>query len=207
MAIATIASTTTVGKAFDKGFNIYKENFALVFLATLVALLVGVLTCGICMPVMMCGLSTVVLTLVRGGATKPTVGDVFSKFNCFLTAFVSALVMAILVGVVGMILMLIPVLGLVLSYVVNAVVLPAVMSWAYLSIIDRNATIGEAIGALKLPMEKPFWMFILISFVAAVVGGIGAVACGIGAFFTMPLAYCIIVAAYNDMAGGEAAAQ
>ena len=69
------------------------------------------------------------------------------------------------------------------------------------------AGIGEAIGALKLPMEKPFWMFILISFVAAVVGGIGAVACGIGAFFTMPLAYCIIVAAYNDMAGGEAAAQ
>jgi hypothetical protein len=204
MAIATITNTTTIGKAFDKGLKIYKENFALVFLATLVAFLIGALTCGICMPVMMCGLSAVILTLVRGGATKPTVGDVFSKFNCFLPAFVSALVIAILMGVVSMILMLIPVLGLVLSYVVNAVIAPAVMSWVYLSIIDRNATIGEAIGAMKLPMEKPFWLFVLISFIAAVIGGIGAVACGIGVFFTIPLAYCIIVAAYNDMAGGEA---
>lgn len=207
MAIATITNTTTVGKAFDKGLKIYKENFALVFLATLVASLVGALTCGICMPVMMCGLSAVILTLVRGGATKPTVGDVFSKFNHFLTALVAALVIALLVGLVGTILMLIPVLGLILSYVINAVIAPAVMSWAYLSIVDRKATIGEAIGSLKLTMEKPFWLFILISFVAGLVGCVGAIACGIGILFTMPLAYCIVVAAYDDMVGGEAKEQ
>ena len=202
MAMPKIANSTSVGKAFDKGLKLYKENFTTVFVASLLAALVGGLTCGICMPVMMCGLYAILLTLLRGGEPKPTIGDVFSKFPSFLTAFVSAIVITLLTGLISTVLLVVPVIGMLASYVVSTIIAPAVVSWAYLAIIDRNATIGEAIGSLKLTMEKPFWLFVLVSFVASLIGCVGALACGIGLLFTIPLAYCIVVAAYNDMAEG-----
>ena len=203
MAIAKIVGSTSVGKAFDKGFKLYKENFTTVFVAALIAAVIGGLTCGICGPVMTCGLFAIILTLVRGGETKPTIGEVFSKFNLFLTSLVTAIVIGLLFGLINAALMFVPVVGIIANYAISCIISPAVMCWAYLSIVDRKATIGEAIGSLKLTMEKPFWLFVLVSFVASLIGCIGLIACGIGILFTMPLASCIIVAAYNDMAGGE----
>ena len=202
MALPTIVNNTSVGKAFDKGLKLYKENFTMVFVTSLLAALVGGLTCGICMPVMTCGLYAVLLALLRRVEPKPTIGDVFSKFPHFLTAFVSAIVITLLTGLISTVLLVVPVIGMLASYVVSTIIAPAVMSWAYLAIIDRNATISEAISSLKLPMEKPFWLFVLVSFVASLIGCVGALACGIGLLFTIPLAYCIVIAAYNDMVGG-----
>jgi len=39
--------------------------------------------------------------------------------------------------------------------------------------------------------------------IASLVGGLGAVACGIGVFFTLPLTYCLMACCYETLFSGE----
>ena len=57
---------------------------------------------------------------------------------------------------------------------------------------------------LKLLGDKRFWSIVLVAFVASLLGCVGAVACGIGIFVTLPFAYCMIAAAYEEAYAGEA---
>ena len=60
---------------------------------------------------------------------------------------------------------------------------------------------------LKLLRDKRFWSIVLVAFVASLVGCVGAVACGIGIFVTLPFAYCMVAAAYEEAySEGEPAA-
>ena len=44
-----------VGTTFNRGLEIYKKNFVPLLLATLLALVVGGISCGICTAPLLCG--------------------------------------------------------------------------------------------------------------------------------------------------------
>lgn len=201
--IKPIVRSATLGPSLDKGLNLYKENFMIVFPATALAMVVGGVTCGICSGPMFCGVFAIILALLRGKDPKPAFGDVFNGFSRFLPAFLAVLVTVVVMSVATTILMVVPILGKIAAFLINICVVPTVLAWALLLVTDQDATFGEAITTpFKLFQDKRFWPVALVVTVASLIGGLGAIACGVGVFLTMPLAYCIIAAAYEEVYGG-----
>ncbi|MBR4675864.1 MAG: hypothetical protein IKP00_15505 [Victivallales bacterium] len=199
--IKPLTGSTSIGSAFNKGLQIYKENFVLIFLGYLIACLVSGVTCGICSGPMMCGFIGILLSLLRNNNPKPQVSDLFNGFQKFLPAFVTMLAFGA-ISFVAQIVNIIPILGQLAAIVIACFILPAVMLWALFFVQDQNATIGEAIvEPLKLVTQKPFWTVMLVVFVAGLLGAVGCIACGIGVLFTMPLSFCMVAAAYEEVYG------
>jgi hypothetical protein len=57
----------------------------------------------------------------------------------------------------------------------------------------RKATAVDAIKKVfELTKSGEFTVPLVFAVIASLVGGLGAVACGIGVFFTLPLTYCLM---------------
>ena len=194
--IKTITGSTSVGSALSKGWAIYKENFVLIFLATLLAFIIGTVTCGICGGPMQCGLIGIVLSLLRKQEPKPEIGKLFDGFQKFAPAFVTCLVFQLISIVINFV----PILGT----IANIVIMPTMIAWAMFLVQDQDATIGEAISIpFKLLGEKPFWTVILVGFVGGLLAAVGTLACAIGLLFTIPIGFCMIAAAYEEVYGEQ----
>lgn len=194
-----------IGTTFNRALEVYKKNFVPLLLATLLAVVVGVVSCGICMAPLFCGVFAMALVALRSSDATLKAGDVFKGFQKFLPAFVSCLVLGLINSLVSSVLMVIPVVGWIALIVVCYGVVPAVIAWAQLLVVDQDASIGEAISVpLKLLGDKRFWSVVLVSFVAGLIGSLGAIACGIGLIATLPFAYCMIAAAYEEAYSGAA---
>ena len=196
-----------VGSTFNRGMEVYKKNFVPLLVATLLAVVIGGITCGICAAPLFCGLFAMILTALRNKEATLRIGDVFKGFQRFLPAFVSCLVIGAVNSIVCSILAVVPILGWIAIIVIGYAALPAVVLWAQLLVTDQNASIGDAILVpLKLLGDKRFWSVVLVAFVACLLGSLGAIACGIGIFVTLPFAYCMVAAAYEEAYAGGAPA-
>jgi len=196
-----------VGTTFNRGLEIYKKNFVPLLLATLLAVVVGGISCGICTAPLLCGVYAMILAAMRDGNATLKAGDVFKGFQKFVPAFVSCLVLAVIYQIVCTVLLIIPILGWIAVIILALAVFPAIVAWAQLLVADQNASVGEAIMVpIKLLRDKRFWSIVLVAFVASLVGGLGAIACGIGLFVTLPFAFCMIAAAYEEAYGAAAPA-
>ena len=51
-------------------------------------------------------------------------------------------------------------------------------------------------------VKSNFWPFLGFAVVAAIIGSLGAIACGIGAIFTLPIQVCILAVAYRAVFNG-----
>ena len=194
-----------VGTTFNRGLEIYKKNFVPLLLATLLAFVVGGLSCGICMAPLLCGVYAMVLAAMRDGNATLKAGDVFKGFQKFVPAFVSCLVLGVIYNVVCTVLAIIPVLGWIAVIILGFAAFPAIVAWSQLLVADQDASVGEAIMVpIKLLRDKRFWSIVLVAFVASLVGSLGAIACGIGLFATLPFAFCMIAAAYEEAYGASA---
>ncbi len=199
-SIQEITRSVSIGSCFTRGWEVYKANVVTLVVALLLVGLISCVSLGICTAPMLCGLSAMVLAMLRTGA-KPEVGDVFRKFDKFGTAFVTSLALGAISFIGGFVLSLVPVLGWIAN-VVWSVALGVISAWALLLIVDQDASIGEAITVpLKQIGNDKFWSVILTAFVANLIAMAGVLACGIGVLFTAPLATCIVVAAYEEAHG------
>ena len=192
----------TVGTTFNRGLEIYKKNFVPLLLATLLALVVGGVSCGICTAPLLCGVYAMILAAMRDGNATLKACDVFKGFQKFEPAFVSCLVLGVIYNVVCTVLAIIPVLGWIAVIILGFAAFPAIVAWSQLLVADQDASVGDAIMVpIKLLRDKRFWSIVLVVFVASLVGGLGAIACGIGIFATIPFAFCMIAAAYEEAYG------
>ena len=188
-----------IGTTFNRALEVYKKNFVPLLLATLLAIVVGSVSCGICMAPLFCGVFAMALVALRSSDATLKAGDVFKGFQKFVPAFVSCLVLGLINSFVSSVLMVVPIVGWIALIVVGYAVAPAVIAWAQLLVVDQDATIGDAIAVpLKLLGDKRFWSVVLVSLVAGLIGGLGAIACGFGLLVTLPFAYCMIAAAYEE---------
>ena len=188
-----------VGTTFNRGLEVYKKNFVPLLVATLLMGVIGGITCGICSAPLCCGVFAMILAAMRNGDATLKIGDVFKGFQKFVPAFVAFLVIGVINSIASSILMVVPILGWIAVIVLGCAVIPAVMMWSLLLVADQDASIGDAILVpLKLLGDKRFWSIVLVAFVASLLGCVGAIACGIGLFVTLPFAYCMIAAAYEE---------
>ena len=128
------------------------------------------------------------------------IGDVFQGFKDFGKGFLTILLLTLIflgVAVVQVVLGFIPVLGFLLGIAVSLLagaMFFFVMPIAALS--DTSPT--DAVSRSVKFCFANFWKMVLLSLVLGLIATAGALACGIGALFTIPLALVATVAAYNQ---------
>ena len=189
------------GEWIEEGFNLYKANFGPLVLASLLAILLGSVSFGILTGPMMAGLVLVTLEILDKKQPQPSGGEVFRGFDYFLNSFLFFLVWGLIIGFAIAILTLVLCIGLVLAAPIIYVAQTFLMFGLFL-IVDRKMDFWPASIESIDTVKNNFWPLLGLSVVAALIGGIGGIACGIGIIFTFPIQICILAVAYRKVYNG-----
>ncbi|MEW6263596.1 MAG: hypothetical protein AB1641_11025 [Thermodesulfobacteriota bacterium] len=185
----------------QEGFSLYKENFGLLVVAALVAVLLSAVTLGILLGPMMAGMAMITLALHDKKLPKPTVGDLFKGFGYFLNTFLFFLVWGLIGLVCSMILNIIPILGQLASLALG-LGLSALLMFAMFLIVEKGLGFWPASMESIQVVKGNLWPFLGFGALAAIIGGIGSILCGIGIILTLPLQFCMVTVAYRQVLGG-----
>ncbi len=191
------------GEWIERGFNLYKENFGILVLASLIAVIVGSITVGVLAGPMAAGILLIVFQLHDRKEPQPEVGNLLRGFDFFLNSFLFFVVWGVAIFVVSLILGLVPCLGQLASLFV-VFVAHALLMFGMFLIVDKKMEFWPASVASFNMVKRNFWPFLGFSIVSNLIGGIGAVACGIGVVFTLPIQVCILTVAYREIFDGVA---
>ena len=191
------------GEWIEEGFNLYKENFGILVLVSLIAVIVSAITVGVLAGPMAAGVLLIVFQLHDRKEPKPEVGTLLKGFDFFLNSFLFFIVWGVAIFVVSLILGLVPCIGQVASLFV-VFVAHALLMFGMFLIVDRNMEFWPASVESFNMVKRNFWPFLGFSIVSNLIGSIGAVACGIGIVFTLPIQVCILMVAYREIFDGNA---
>lgn len=192
------------GEWLEKGFNLYKSNFGLLVLSTLLVLLLSVISVGILAGPLTAGLFIVVLGLIDQVTPKPEAGNVFKGFSFFLNAFLFILVWGLLIFSATFILALIPCIGQIASIFLSYA-MQALLMFSFLLMVDRKMDFWPASMESINIVKTNFWPFLGFGIVCSLISSLGALACGIGVIFTAPFGYCAVAVAYREITSGPQA--
>ena len=184
----------------EKGFGLYKQNFGVLVLASLIACAISAVTFGILSGPMVAGLLLITLRLFDEKEPKPEFSQVFKGFDFFLNSFLFVLIWGAAFFVASFILAFIPVLGQILAIFLFYAAQTALMFGLFL-IIDRQMDFWPASVESFNRVKTNFWPFFGLSVVSGIIGSIGAIACGIGVVITFPIHACILTVAYRNVFG------
>jgi len=186
------------GEWIEEGFNLYKNNFGTLVLASLIALVLIQVTIFILAGPMIAGLVIVTLQLLRQEAPKPNAGSIFRGFDYFLNSFLFWVIWKIAILVGSSILAPFPLIGPLLA-LFFAFAGQAFLMFGIFLIVDKQMNFWPALMESIQTVKTNFWWFFLLSAVASIIGSIGAIAFGIGIVFTIPIQVCILAVAYRDV--------
>jgi uncharacterized membrane protein len=190
------------GEWIEKGFNLYKENFGMLVLASLIAVVLSTVTVGVLAGPMFAGVILITLRLVDKKEPKPEVGNLFKGFEYFLDSFLFVILWGIALFLVSIVVGLVPCIGQLASIFV-VFVAHALLMFGLFLIVDRRKEFWPASVESFNKVKPYFWPFLGFSVVTSIIGSIGAIACGIGVIFTLPIQACILTVAYRDVFGGN----
>ncbi|MBW2708946.1 MAG: hypothetical protein JRD04_06640 [Deltaproteobacteria bacterium] len=186
------------GEWIERGFALYKENFGVLVLASLIAVVVSGITVGILAGPMAAGIILIVLQLGDRKEPRSEVGTLLKGFDFFLNSFLFFIVWGVAIFVVSLILDRVPCIGQLGSLFVVFVAHSLLMFGMFL-IVDKKMEFWPASVASFNMVKRNFWPFLGFSIVSNLIGSIGAVACGIGIVFTLPIQICILMVAYREI--------
>jgi len=188
------------GEWIEKGFKLYKENFAILVLASLIAVVLSAVTVGVLAGPMSAGVLLIILRLMDKKEPKPEVGTLFRGFDYFLNSFLFVIVWGVALFVVSLIVGMVPCIGQLASLFV-VFVAHALLMFGMFLIVDRRLEFWPASLESFNKVKPNFWPFLGFAVVSNLIGSIGAIACGIGVVFTLPIQACILTVAYRDVFG------
>jgi MFS family permease len=188
---------------FDKwigeGFNLYKENFGVLVVPSLIAMLLSFT--GILVGPMMAGMILITFSILDKKEPKPQVSDLFKGFDHFVQTFLFFLVWGIGFGILYLIiivLMFIPCVGWLLAFclMIFAVVVMSCLMFAMFLIVDKKMDFWTASMTSFEKVKTNFFPLLGLTLIAGFLGCIGS-------FLTMPFYYFIMSIAYRDIFGNE----
>jgi hypothetical protein len=188
------------GVWIEKGFQLYKANFKTLVLACILAVVLGAVSFGILVGPMLAGMVLLILELQDPGVGKPDAGRVFRGFDYFGPSFLFTLFWGLGTFVASVVVGILPVIGQLASlFIVYAA--QALLMFGLFLIVDRKMAFWPASMKSIDTVKTNFWPFFGLSVVAGVIGGLGAIAFGIGIVFTIPIQGCILAVAYRGVFG------
>ena len=189
------------GEWIEGGFNLYKANFGTLVLASIFVVVISAITAGLLAGPMLAGLALVTLQLLDRKGPPPEAGKVFKGFDYFLQSFLFVVVWGIGILIGSVILGVIPVIGQ-LASIAFVYAAQAFLMFGMFLIVDRGMDWLPASTESINIVKANFWPFFGLSAVAGIIGSIGAIACGIGVVFTIPIQGCILAVTYREVFGG-----
>ena len=186
-----------IGGWISEAFELYKANFALLCVATLLALLLSVFTCGVLAGPMWAGLTLILLRVSRNEQPAPQIGDLFKGFEFFL----QSLLYVVVIFAASFILGFIPMLG----QVAPMLLMPRVM-FSVCLIVDRKLEFWPAIVTSFEKAKTEYVSLLVLWLVASLISAAGAILCGVGAILTAPFSAIVAVVAYRHLFEGADAA-
>jgi hypothetical protein len=190
-----VHSHIALGDWLSGGWQIYKENAALMSLATVLGGLLSVASVGILAGPLLMGMLRMAFKTMRG--ERPNMGDLFSWQGRFLQAFVTFLIFALVhVGLTGL-------GGNSLHGLLSLVVTPlltVMLGLTMSSILERGLDVARAINeAARVIFSKDAVMWWVTGLVFSAISFGGTIACGIGVFVTLPWMIAASAVAYRDI--------
>ncbi len=186
------------GEWIEGGFNLYKANFGILVLASIFVVVIGTITVGLLAGPMLAGLALISLQLLDRAEPKPEAGKVFKGFDYFLQSFLFVVIWGIGILIGSLILGVIPVIGQ-LASIAFVYAAQAFLMFGMFLIVDRQMEWLPASMESINVVKTNFWPFFGLSAVAGIIGSLGAIACGIGVVFTIPIQGCILAVAYREV--------
>ena len=186
------------GDWIEEGFNLYKANFQVLVLAAVIGFFISAVTVGILAGPMLAGMVLICLQLIDRISPAPGAGVVFKGFDYFLNSLLYFIIWGIAILAVSAILAVIPVIGQFLSFFAAYAAQTFLMFGLFL-IVDKKMNFGPASEESIKVVKTNFWPFFGFSLISGIIGGLGALICGIGIIFTLPIQVCMLTAAYRDV--------
>ncbi|NCA83423.1 MAG: hypothetical protein EOM72_11885 [Opitutae bacterium] len=185
-----------VGGWITEAWELYKANFALLCVATLVAALLGGLTCGVLAGPLWAGLTLIILRVSRKQEPVPQIGDVFKGFDFFLQALILGVVVALAYAVASSLPVVGPVAGILIS--------PLVM-FAMALLVDRKMDFWPALMASFEKAKTEYVSLLVVCLLGHLISMAGALLCGVGVILTAPFSAIVSVVAYRHLFEGPEA--
>ena len=197
-----------LGAYVSKAWDLMKENLLLLIVTYLIAaILAGIPRVGLIIggPLWF-GFFRIAQKRYKGEPAE--IGQIFDGFKDFSKGLVTMLLMAavilcviIPVVIAFIILSFIPVCGAVLGFLIYIAALLAIGAALYFVLPIAALSDVAPVDAIKKGVK--FMManigpMILLSLVTGLIAMAGVIACGIGVWFTAPMAILIVVIAYNE---------
>lgn len=174
-----------IGEALTVGWNAYKEKLVPVTLGVFCASLLALIPLvggGLAFA----GMMHVSLKALRG--QEPTAADGFVGFN----AAVDHIVMGLL-QIVGLI-----------ACCLGVYVTQALFFQGSILILEKNLNWSDAKDRCLASFKDTWVAWTIFVLVVGLVGSLGAIACGIGIYFTLPIATIALAYAYEQTLGRTA---
>lgn len=194
-----------IGAWFQRGWAMFSSDAGTIIGALLVTILLGAITVGICMPALMVGLNR--LLLKKHDGQPIAVGDVFEGFRYFWSALGLALIMGILIAplqIAGMgghqhpehvstAMLALNGVSTIWTWLVSTFFLFAMPFIAD----DRGGAI-DAISASFNAAKSDFGIYLAMVILTGIVAGLGALACFVGMFATVPWSQATLISVYRS---------
>jgi hypothetical protein len=188
----------SLGGWLSGGWEVYKENGALMSVASLVAIAISAGTLGLLAGPLLMGLFRMAFKTMRG--ERPVWADLFDWHGRFLQAFLTGLIFLVVHLAFGgagnssgllklLYLGVIPFLSILLGFTMSLV-------------LERGTDVVNSINdAAKLIFSRDAFMWWVVGLVFAAITAGGFIACGIGFLITLPWMISASAVAYRDVFG------
>lgn len=188
-------STFDFNTCFNQAWKTYKKHLLLLVGASLVSSLLISVSFGILTGPIMAGLITLILKLMDEDSSAGF-EDIFSQFSTFATTFLLCLAWGAALYMAMMVLMIMPLIGQ-LAAVLISIGFSVFITFAVMLAAEKGMDFGQASRAALEMLKKDLWPLIGFAALASILSGVGAIACGIGVIFTMPMFYIMLAVAYR----------
>lgn len=201
--------TVNMGDYISRGWRMFKSNLALMVVYTVIIAVIsgivatidtnlaggeGARSTGVSLlfnllvaPPLWAGLYLGAFKSLNNQSLE--LGGFFKGFQFFAPLVLANLIIGIFVSL-GFLLCLIPGIYLAVSYLLTTPL-----------ILDRNMGFWEAMETSRKIVTKQWVSWFVFGLLMLVINVGGVAACIVGVFFTIPLTYCMWVAAYEDVVG------
>lgn len=189
----------SLGDWLAGGWQVFKENWGLMFGASMLAAVLSLGTFGILAGPLLMGLYRMAFKTIRG--EQPEIGDLFKWKGRFLQSFLTFLIFAAIhigltsAGDGG--------LFAILSFLIDPL-LTISMALSMPLILERKVDVVAAINEVgRLIFSRDALMWWVVGLVLLVIGALGFFGCFIGVFITTPWMIATAAVAYRDLFGLE----
>jgi uncharacterized membrane protein len=180
------------------GWQVYKENWALMSVASLLAFILSACTLGVLAGPLLMGLFRMAFATMRG--ERPVMGDMFNWRGRFLQSFLTALIFGAIYAGLGGIGNNNAFFGLLSAAATPMLTL--MFGFTTSLVLERDMDVVNAINHVsRLVFSRDAFMWWVVGLVFAAITAGGFIGCGVGILITLPWMISASAVAYRDVFG------